>query len=458
MWRVVCRPEWLRAPVRFFFVVRDSSGPPLCRCERSILTTKRVPGEVGFILMSAMADSPYFEAPPVKSMDCPVSRRTYAFLKPLRLPATFLKRRVLPGLLSRLTPSTLTSNINSTANLTSALDASSRTRNTYWFAFSVASASLKNTCGWISTVINRSLFIRASETLLEQLQCADRGQHLVVLDEAQWIERGHRHHVHIGHVAGGQEQLLFVGFHQNQRTGEPELRQFADQQLSSRGADFQRLYGYQAILAHQFRHHGLHGGAIHLAIHLLRKITRPRGERPAAAHPDGAAYGAGPGLAGALLAPRLLAAAADFRARLLLLGAGAPGGHVGRDDLVHQRFVVGAAEGGVRQLNFAGGAYILELKLHGGYFLSDLDAPLPAPPFAATGALFGAKRLRRACATAFKAGRTMTRPPSEPGTAPLINSRLRLTSTSTMRRFSMVRFLTPMWPDMRLPLNTRPGV
>src|SRR5471030_2610367 len=55
MWRVVCRPEWLRAPVRFFFVVKDASGPPLCRCERSILTTKRVPGEVGFILMSAMA-------------------------------------------------------------------------------------------------------------------------------------------------------------------------------------------------------------------------------------------------------------------------------------------------------------------------------------------------------------------------------------------------------------------
>src|SRR4029077_1670464 len=55
MWRVVCRPEWLRAPVRGFFVVKEASGPPLCRCERSILTTKRVPGEVGFILMSAMA-------------------------------------------------------------------------------------------------------------------------------------------------------------------------------------------------------------------------------------------------------------------------------------------------------------------------------------------------------------------------------------------------------------------
>src|ERR1700729_1448410 len=55
MWRVVWRPEGLRAPVRFSLVVRDAIGPPLCRCERSTLTTKRAPGEVGFILMSAMA-------------------------------------------------------------------------------------------------------------------------------------------------------------------------------------------------------------------------------------------------------------------------------------------------------------------------------------------------------------------------------------------------------------------
>src|ERR1700760_833836 len=55
MWRVVCRPEWLRAPLRFFFSVSAMTGPPLCRCERSTLTTKRVPGEVGFILMSAIA-------------------------------------------------------------------------------------------------------------------------------------------------------------------------------------------------------------------------------------------------------------------------------------------------------------------------------------------------------------------------------------------------------------------
>src|SRR5450631_3212486 len=110
---------------------------------------------------------------------------------------------------------------------------------------------------------------------------------------------------------------------------------------------------------------------------------------------------------------------------------------------MNQCFVVGAAEGDVRQLNLGGLADVLELKLR-HYFLSDLEAPLPAPAFAAMGALFGASRFRRACEAAFKAGRTTTRPPSEPGTAPLISSRLRVTSTSTMRRFSMVRFLTPI--------------
>ena len=62
-------------------------------------------------------------------------------------------------------------------------------------------------------------------------------------------------------------------------------------------------------------------------------------------------------------------------------------------------------------------------------------------PLAAAGALFGISFWRRALPAALTDGLTMTRPPSAPGTAPLISSRLRGTSTSTMRRFSMVRFL-----------------
>jgi len=45
------------------------------------------------------------------------------------------------------------------------------------------------------------------------------------------------------------------------------------------------LDGEEAIFTHQLRHHGLHGGAIHLAIDLLREITRLGRESPAAAHP-----------------------------------------------------------------------------------------------------------------------------------------------------------------------------
>src|ERR1700685_3671570 len=107
----------------------------------------------------------------------------------------------------------------------------------------------------------------------------------------------------------------------------------------------------------------------------------------------------------------------------------------------------------------------------GFFFFSALAAPFAAgaafaagalaagPPLAAAaGALFGINFWRRRRPAALTDGLTMTRPPSAPGTAPLISSKLRGTSISTMRRFSMVRLRTPMWPDMRLPLKTRPGV
>ena len=72
--------------------------------------------------------------------------------------------------------------------------------------------------------------------------------------------------------------------------------------------------------------------------------------------------------------------------------------------------------------------------------------------------MFGVIFTRFARRAALTDGRTITSLPAEPGIAPLISSRLRFTSTSTMRSFSVVRRITPMWPDMRLPGNTRPGV
>src|SRR5512146_3016370 len=73
-------------------------------------------------------------------------------------------------------------------------------------------------------------------------------------------------------------------------------------------------------------------------------------------------------------------------------------------------------------------------------------------------ALVGATVLRSARRAAFRDGRTMTCPPSAPGTAPRTRRRLRSAFTCTILRFSVVRRTTPMWPDILRPLNTRPGV
>src|SRR5690606_824025 len=60
-------------------------------------------------------------------------------------------------------------------------------------------------------------------------------------------------------------------------------------------------------------------------------------------------------------------------------------------------------------------------------------------------------------AVALMAGRTVTNPPLEPGTAPLIKSSWRASSMRITSRFCVVTVSTPMWPVMRLPGNTRPG-
>ena len=70
-------------------------------------------------------------------------------------------------------------------------------------------------------------------------------------------------------------------------------------------------------------------------------------------------------LARALLAPRLLAAAADFGLGQLRLGAGAARGRVGRQHLVHQRLVEFAAEGRVGDVDLGAlGSAIHQLQLH----------------------------------------------------------------------------------------------
>ena len=126
------------------------------------------------------------------------------------------------------------------------------------------------------------------------------------------------------------------------------------------------LTDLQAIGASELRQHGLQRRAIHLAVDFLREVTRLGGERATTADPDRAADGAGARLAGALLAPRLDAAAAHFGFGLLRFGARTARRHVGDDDLVHQGFVVLAGERRVGDLDVLRLSTLAdELEVHG---------------------------------------------------------------------------------------------
>ncbi len=122
-------------------------------------------------------------------------------------------------------------------------------------------------------------------------------------------------------------------------------------------------------------------------------------------------------VAGALLGVGLAAATAHFGAGLGALRAGAAGGELGRDDLVHHRDVGLDAEHVVVDLDGAGvlAGHVLEREsCHVQPFF-----PFSGPAI-------------------FTALRTMTTPPAGPGTEPLINSRLRSTSDWTTSRFCVV--------------------
>ena len=88
-----------------------------------------------------------------------------------------------------------------------------------------------------------------------------------------------------------------------------------------------------------------------LAVDLEGVVARRGAEDRAAADPDRRARRAGAGAAGALLAPRLGAAAADVAARLRRVRAAPARGELRAHGLVHERAVERRAEGGVVELD-----------------------------------------------------------------------------------------------------------
>src|SRR5262245_43487550 len=155
----------------------------------------------------------------------------------------------------------------------------------------------------------------------------------------------------------------------------------------------------------------------------------------AAARPLRSSDRALPGAARALLAPGLAPASGHVAPRLGRMGARAARREARGDHLVHHGHVHGDLEEVGREL-----ALGEHLALHAAH----LDrchqwCRFPVSPV-------------------FTLERTMTSDPAGPGTAPRRSSRLRSASVSTTSRFNTVTRSLPIWPAIRVPLNTRDGV
>src|SRR5690606_13920702 len=163
-------------------------------------------------------------------------------------------------------------------------------------------------------------------------------------DQGDRIQALHVAHLHVGQVAGGQEQVLGSVLGDDQRAlAQLVTGQLLDQALGLRRVDVERLDDLQAALAVELGQDRADGRAVHLAVDLLREAARLGREGDAAADEDRSRQRAMTRTA-ALLLLRLLGGAADFGAGELRLGAGATGVAVGDDDLVDQVLAEIAAE------------------------------------------------------------------------------------------------------------------
>src|SRR5205814_3469941 len=161
-----------------------------------------------------------------------------------------------------------------------------------------------------------------------------------------------------------------------------------------------------------------------LAIDLLLEAAGHLGEGVAAALELRRADRAGACAAGALLAPRLRAAAGDHPAALRLRRAGAAGVRLGAHGLVD------------------------EMRLHLGGEDRLVEGVL----------LLGALHAEHRCLRSCHQPRTSTSPSFGPGTEPLTSRRLFSGSTSCTCRPVCVIRLPPIRPGSFMPLKTRDGV
>ena len=136
----------------------------------------------------------------------------------------------------------------------------------------------------------------------------------------------------------GRGQLV-VGQRDQHRTAAVGVQQLGGLRRARRVAEAGGVDDVDRPALGVHRQRGAQRGATSLAVDLEDVVTRARAEDRAAARPDRRAAGAGACAAGALLAPRLRAAAGDHAAGLGRVRALAARGQLGHDDLVHERAV-----------------------------------------------------------------------------------------------------------------------
>src|SRR5262249_34467007 len=207
------------------------------------------------------------------------------------------------------------------------------------------------------------------------------------------------------------------------RLGAPRLDEDA-RLLGGRRIELRSVDDGERPLLRMRSERGAQRGLLRLPVHLLHERARGLRERVTAAGELRRADRALAGAAGALLAPRLRAAAGDEPAALRRGRSGTLRVLLGANRLVHEvRLHLGRKHGLVER-------DILRLL-----------------------AVASEKR----CVDSHQP-RTSTMPFFGPGTAPLMRSRLRSASTSCTVSPSWVTRLPPMRPAILIPLRTRDGV
>ena len=179
--------------------------------------------------------------------------------------------------------------------------------------------------------------------------------------------------------------------------------------------------------------------------HLVGIVARLRSENRSAMSPERGSGRTRTRATGALLTPRLFAAARDESLGLGRGGSAPPIRQLHPHCFMQQRIVALASEHRARDFEVAD--LRSRLAENSGTFtgLCSTDAFRHLPPPAI-----------RDSSRAPHDARSRSHP-SEPGTAPEISTALSSGSMSIILRFNTVAFSLPICPAIRIPLRTRPG-